>query len=260
MSVNHRFSFCYLLKILLTVSLIVTAVCLMWGAYSIYTSADDNPYTRAIVAETFKKIAIPVFLSLALIAVNAVLYFFDSEKKPKSKINSRNLRLALAEKRDIFSNEKLYESIRAERKKRRVFFAVASGVYGALSGVFFCYALNPENFHRSDINSSMIKAMAVVVPCLTVAFAVGIILHIFVEKSLKKEIEFLKEAPKLIENEDEKIARIKAYEKGQKKLFIVKLILLFIFAAVAVFGFVIGGTADVLTKAVNICTECIGLG
>lgn len=27
-----------------------------------------------------------------------------------------------------------------------------------------------------------------------------------------------------------------------------------------VYGFLAGGTADVLTKAVNICTECVGLG
>lgn len=260
MSVNHRVSFSSLFKILLTVSLIVTAVCLMWGAYSIYTSADDNPYTRAVVAQTFQKIAVPVFVSLALIALNAVLYFFDTEKKPRFKINSRNLCLALSKKRDIFSDEKLYENIRAERKKRRLFFAVASGVYGALSGVFFSYALNSSNFHRSDINSSMIKAMAVLTPCLIVAFAVGIILNLLVEKSLKKEIELLKEAPKAVENEDEKADRIHRYEKDQKRLFAVKIVLFFFFAAVAVFGFISGGTADVLTKAVNICTECIGLG
>ncbi|MBQ8683609.1 MAG: thioredoxin [Clostridia bacterium] len=30
--------------------------------------------------------------------------------------------------------------------------------------------------------------------------------------------------------------------------------------ALLVYGFATGGIADVLTKAVNICTECIGLG
>ena len=30
--------------------------------------------------------------------------------------------------------------------------------------------------------------------------------------------------------------------------------------AVLVYGFCTGGTADVLTKAKNICTECVGLG
>ena len=27
-----------------------------------------------------------------------------------------------------------------------------------------------------------------------------------------------------------------------------------------IWGYCIGGTADVLTKAINICTECVGLG
>jgi len=27
-----------------------------------------------------------------------------------------------------------------------------------------------------------------------------------------------------------------------------------------VYGYLAGGTADVLTKAINICTECVGLG
>ena len=30
--------------------------------------------------------------------------------------------------------------------------------------------------------------------------------------------------------------------------------------AIMVYGFLSGGTVDVLTKAVNICTECVGLG
>ncbi|MBQ2981771.1 MAG: thioredoxin [Lachnospiraceae bacterium] len=29
---------------------------------------------------------------------------------------------------------------------------------------------------------------------------------------------------------------------------------------ILIYGFATGGTRDVLTKAVNICTECIGLG
>ncbi|MBE5939024.1 MAG: thioredoxin [Lachnospiraceae bacterium] len=36
--------------------------------------------------------------------------------------------------------------------------------------------------------------------------------------------------------------------------------LLVIGLALLIFGFISGGTADVITKAINICTECIGLG
>ncbi|MBE6563056.1 MAG: thioredoxin [Ruminococcaceae bacterium] len=40
----------------------------------------------------------------------------------------------------------------------------------------------------------------------------------------------------------------------------VKLAILILAAAALIYGAIAGGTADVLTKAVNICTECIGLG
>lgn len=41
---------------------------------------------------------------------------------------------------------------------------------------------------------------------------------------------------------------------------ITRLVILGVAIAVLILGFAIGGYADVLTKAVNICTECIGLG
>lgn len=55
-----------------------------------------------------------------------------------------------------------------------------------------------------------------------------------------------------------------AAEEKEKKYKTIKTIVLWalIAAGVAliVYGAVQGGTADVLTKAKNICTECIGLG
>ena len=30
--------------------------------------------------------------------------------------------------------------------------------------------------------------------------------------------------------------------------------------SILIYGYMNGGTADVLTKAINICTECVGLG
>ena len=41
---------------------------------------------------------------------------------------------------------------------------------------------------------------------------------------------------------------------------IVRYSLLGIGITLLVYGFFAGGTRDVLTKAVNICTECVGLG
>lgn len=44
------------------------------------------------------------------------------------------------------------------------------------------------------------------------------------------------------------------------KLLYLRLALLCIGIGIFAYGFFAGGTADVMTKAVNICTECVGLG
>ena len=47
---------------------------------------------------------------------------------------------------------------------------------------------------------------------------------------------------------------------NNKTLLIIKSVIIVIAVGAIIFGALIGGYADVLTKAINICTECIGLG
>ena len=47
---------------------------------------------------------------------------------------------------------------------------------------------------------------------------------------------------------------------NNKKETLLRLTILFLAVFFVVYGLITGGTADVLTKAINICTECIGLG
>ena len=48
--------------------------------------------------------------------------------------------------------------------------------------------------------------------------------------------------------------------EGRHKLLYLRLALLAVGIGLFTYGFLAGGTADVMTKAVNICTECVGLG
>ena len=49
-------------------------------------------------------------------------------------------------------------------------------------------------------------------------------------------------------------------EAHSRTLLYLRLALLCVGIGILVYGFFAGGTADVMTKAVNICTECVGLG
>ena len=122
------------------------------------------------------------------------------------------------------------------------------------SAIFLLYALNSANFHQSEINSSMINAMKVLVPCSFVAFAYGLYVSVHNERSIQKEIELAKQLP-AIESvlEDEIVSTEKHVTPYRNAILAAAIILI-------VYGFLNGGTIDVLAKAINICTECIGLG
>ena len=100
----------------------------------------------------------------------------------------------------------------------------------------------------------MIKAMLMLTPCLAVSFVYSLITAFITDRSLKREAELIKQASAAQENE--KAITVTA----TKKLNIFRISLLVLGIAVLLYGFFTGGFADVLTKAVNICTECIGLG
>ena len=99
--------------------------------------------------------------------------------------------------------------------------------------------------------------LTVLVPCINASGAYSVFVNFYCKKSLEKEIELLKKIPdKKGENEEKK-----RNEKVAKVLVAVgKIVILAIAAFCVVYGALEGGFSDVLTKAVNICTECIGLG
>jgi hypothetical protein len=47
---------------------------------------------------------------------------------------------------------------------------------------------------------------------------------------------------------------------SKKSIQIAKYAILCLAVGILIYGFLLGGTKDVLTKAINICTECVGLG
>lgn len=260
MATKHRVRLDVIFKTALSISLIISGICLMVGCISIYYSGADQPYTREIVAQTFKTIEIPIFVSLALIAITFIgaVTNPDKEKRTFSKLSHTKILKRLAEKRDISNNAELADKVLKERHIRKKHTVIWAVINSLSAGCFLFYALDFSNFDRSDINGSMISAMLVLLPCLSVSFAVSLLFFILNQKSMQREIELLKTAPLKSDSEDNEDLSI--HLKKEKKLRIIKLVLLAFFLGLAILGFVLGGTADVLTKAVNICTECIGLG
>lgn len=244
-------------NILHSTSILIAGICLIAGCLSIY-SLGDQPYSRQVVAETFSKISIPVYLCLILTAIGFIWDFIlpSNTEKEKNFRPYTHLLNRLIERKDLSScDEALQNSIYKERKSRQLHTVICTIIICIVGAVFLGYALNRNNY-QTDINASVIKAMWVLVPCLVIPFAYSVFTAYHNEKSMKKEIELMKKVPakENVEKCEDKTS------KTNKAIFILRLTLLFVGVGILLYGYFAGGTADVLTKAINICTECIGLG
>ncbi len=255
MSKNKAKIISRLYGIILSASIIVAGTCLIAGCLLIYYSGDG--YSRQLVSETFSKICIPVYICLALVIgsfiVNAIIPQMQKNKPSK---NYRQILKNMYTKKDLKSADTvLSKQICDEHKKRNIYKTVLVSITIAAAFVFFSYALNSENFNQTEITSSMIKAMCVLLPCVAVVFGISLLVFYASNKSIKNEIELVKKLLN-IEKSPESVSNT----PSEKKIKILKWCLLGIAVAILFFGAVMGGFADVLTKAINICTECIGLG
>ena len=242
--------------ILLSAMLVIAGICLCVACVGIYLSG-KQPFSREAVAAAFGYIAVPVYLCLGLVVGGFLLdgFFPDTKKKAACK-QERMLLEALQNKLDPARCEAaLAAQIKAEQAKRKLHNGISLGLLCVGSLIFLIYALNPGNFHQSQINGSMIRAMLLFLPCLGVPFCYGIFAAYVSKRSYQAEIALIKQALAGGARSDALPQR----KQGNGLLYL-RLALLGIGLAILVYGFIAGGTADVLTKAVNICTECVGLG
>lgn len=104
-----------------------------------------------------------------------------------------------------------------------------------------------EGYSREIVSNTFSKINIPIYICL--CLVVGDAVWELISPTEKKQKVFKK-----------KVDDTKTYATTDNKTKITRLVVLGVAIAVLICGFAFGGYADVLTKAVNICTECIGLG
>lgn len=243
--------------IVLSASIVAVGLCLIWACLDIY-SAGAHPFSREAVAQAFSPIAIPVYLCLGLVIGGFILDLVLPDADTRRKVN-RNAALILKNLRarvDLGKcGETLQSAILAEvagRRRNRIILAVVLAIG---SVVFLCFALQPDAFHQSQINDSMIRNISILACCMAPAFGFSVYCANNERKSMEAEIALLKTAPA-----EAKVSRQETESAKPDRTAMIRNVIAVAAIALMIFGFCTGGTADVLTKAVNICTECVGLG
>ena len=243
---------------LLCLSLLVAALCLMGACLGIYDSGNGE-FTREIVAEAFSPIAIPVYLCLLLALLGFPLHWFlpRETQKLKGSVHPEVLLQRLHSKTDLSGcSEELQNAVAHEAGSRKRNRMISLALLGMTFLVFLVYVLTGDRFLLPDITTSMKQAMLVLLPCLAVTFSFSIYAQYSGVKSVARETELMKQAKKLSPAQDNTTVHVETHQN----LAILRGAILLLAVAVLLFGYCTGGTGDVLTKAINICTECVGLG
>ncbi|MBE7088113.1 MAG: hypothetical protein E7370_01110 [Clostridiales bacterium] len=248
-------------------------------------------YTRDIVGEKLLQILAPVLLWLVAVVAGAIIWKIYPEKQSKlcSSFSEREklerIKGKLPQKLDEDCYLKDITALNNKELYRKVVWGAVFAV--CLFATIMCaiYLLNPANYSKAgsaefNPTADTIKMLPHTLPYLFAAFACLIGATIYEEINAKKQSELVKGLIKAGAKNGLKLSAEKQNTTPCKYKFIENLIsvckkhqktlLLAVRCAILVAGITLivlditllggKGISDVLLKAINICTECIGLG
>lgn len=241
--------------IALTVSTVLAGLCLGAACLTVYQSGGTQIYTPEKVAQAFSAIAVPVYLWLALVVIRGIVHILYPTETQKNAAAPDEMTLQRLQHRvDLaLCPEELRNGISALRGERKKEAKNGLLLLLGCSAVFLFYGIDPSHYHADGINTSVITAACFLLICISIPFfwTLGAVKR--AKHSMRIELELLRSAPAA--------AKVTPSAPEKKRGIVAgRWVLLGVALALLVYGFFAGGTADVLTKAVNICTECVGLG
>lgn len=205
-------------------------------------------YSREIVAAHWQPVAVPALVWLVLLVICGVARLVLPREKGRLPAVEPEVTLSL-----LRARRENTEAMRKEQHGRsvgRIVCLVWCLVCAALAGV---YLLDVSHFTSWDLEQVMGQMLLHVAPPTVAAFAALMALSAWEERSVRREINAAKQAPI-------KKGAAPADKQQGRGVAIGRVCLYAAAIALVVLGVLNGGMYDVLVKAINICTECIGLG
>jgi hypothetical protein len=246
---------------------IATAICIILLGLAfiiccthLYFTGGDNPFSRESVGRYLVILAVPSFITIA-IAIAGLVFAYVNKTKDHELAKRTNLEILESFKsRFVFDSfdEETKANVLALKKQRDAVSIVAIAVSAICAVIALVYFFFIGDFSNANHNREIISALALLLPMTAVASAIHVIKLYVVEKCAKEEYDLLRASVK--KNGISPMAKEIRAEKFISGVNITKCVILAVAVVFVLLGIFNGGVADVLAKAVKICTECIGLG
>lgn len=254
--------------VFLSLFIVAIGITLIAVCADIYYSGKGTEviYSREIVGEKLKLLSIPLVLLIAAVIAGAIFPLVI--KKPA--ITKDAALKKLSARIPAGGNEKFAEAESEYGRINKIRLGIWLGaLFIVLASAITClvYLCITANFKGEDIYAEILKMVSVFLPLTLVSVAVCTAVSIYngvlVEKQLKAAKAMIVNGNGELRQPSElckKAEAVKAVASSEITLWVIRAAL-FVFAITfIILGIVNGGASDVLIKAVNICTECIGLG
>ena len=255
-----------IVTLVLSAVIFASAVWLVISCSYIYFSGGDSPFTREVVAEHLGRVTPISLVCLALVIAAGILSLYVKASAPKRIPLSARTTLKFARKRlPATLSEEFIAARDAEARTRKVIYSVTAALSAVFAAVALIFILDPERYASDNFNLDIAYSVVIAAVSTVASLAACYVAAYFLDLSYKRETEAVRaealagrQRGAELAAEDAELERLKLRE-GHATLLVrcAVLVLAIVFIIVGIFN---GGMADVLGKAVRICTECIGLG
>lgn len=216
-------------------------------------------FTREICAQYILEI-LPVIILWVLLIIGSFIYFNITNFKYKSvsKISNVTKLSNLERVCPLIDDEEINNKL-LNIKKKNLIAGIITIVITVISSVMgLCYLLNIKHFDPTGDLSLQAKNMSLhLMPWVIISFGAFIGYSFYKEFNAGIVCDILREVIKT----NGKVIKNKVESKKKNLIMkISQISILCIAIAFIIIGISNGGAEDTLQKAINICTECIGLG
>ncbi len=260
--------------VLFSVYTVLVGVLFILKCISIYTSADSSPYTVESISLHFDEIRPFIWYWVALFVGTFIieLFFPKTEKQKVSVPQDKVLEGAKARLPETEATSEIWKKSKTLTTVRRWVWYATLAIFSAM--MIVCATLlfvnitipaDTQNFYV--IHDALVLRLIKGLPFMISAIVVCVGVSIFEHYSVKGEIKAFKEATAAYVKQGGKLNKLSqktlAEEQPVKKmnaLNITRIVFAAVGVALVIFGIFNGGVGEVFLKAINICTQCIGLG
>ena len=241
------------LAVLLAITLIVCCA-------HLYFTGGDQPYSRERVGQYLYWAIVPSVLAIISVisgvVYNVITGEIDAENAPRTNGEilegyEKRYNVAALDAETVAAIKRDKKSV----KNLNIYFHLASALLFAATLIYLGFV---ADFTVENLNADVIAALAVALPLSAIGILIQVPRIYLVENFSGHQITLIRDSIKA-----HGAPAVKTKENAAKNTdytSIARYAILGVSLILIVLGIFNGGVADVLGKAVKICTECIGLG